>query len=152
MFSTLHFYGIYFSFVIYFKMLSAIHFNLDPFKILLSGNGLCKNSDFKVLFHFDIFTLEREVEKQNGGKKMVSSINFLFPLYFLTLCREVFNFRNNKFIYCKCFPTFFHIIFSSFPKAKFICELYIYIICGLHMTRHRFWDKELKDRLMAMNS
>ena len=38
MFSIL--YGTYFSFEMHFKMLSAICFNLDHSKILLSGNGL----------------------------------------------------------------------------------------------------------------
>ena len=38
MFSTL--YGTYFSFQMHFKMSSAICFNLDQSKILLSGNGL----------------------------------------------------------------------------------------------------------------
>ena len=38
MFSTL--YGMYFSFQMHFKILSAICFNLEQSKILLSGNGL----------------------------------------------------------------------------------------------------------------
>ena len=38
MFSIL--YGIYFSFWMQFKMLSAICFKLDQYKILLSGSGL----------------------------------------------------------------------------------------------------------------
>ena len=41
MFSTL--YGTYFSFQMDFKMSSAICFNLDHSKILLSGNGLRLN-------------------------------------------------------------------------------------------------------------